>query len=139
MRAYVCLPGGVLSTSSHMHSCVHSTRHAARTGRGDRAGVRGLQDSDCNAATAAARSPARMAYGAQRSVLCPSSGCAGAAADGMRCDAMRCDGVGWDGMGWAKGAVGRTGAGSLREKLDTNKDGHVSLSEKLNAIPVMSK
>ena len=76
---------------------------------------------------------------AQRSAACFVHRRAARARRRMECDAMRCDGVGSDGTGWAKGAVERTGAGSLREKLDTNKDGHVSLSEKLNAIPVMSK
>jgi hypothetical protein len=118
MRAYVCLPGGVLSTSSHMHSCVHSTRHAARTGRGDRAGVRGLQDSDCNAATAAARSPARMAYGAQRSAAQRALSIVGLRGRGGGWNAMRCDAMGSDGMGWDV----------RREQLDVRAQGRCERS-----------
>jgi hypothetical protein len=83
----------------------------------------------------------RRAWRTARSAACFVHRRAARARRRMECDAMRCDAMESDGMGlgWAKGAVGRTGAGSLREKLDTNKDGHVSLSEKLNAIPVMSK
>ena len=76
----------------------------------------------------------RRAWRTARSAACFVHRRAARARRRMGCDAMGCDAI-----RWAKGAVGRMGAGSLREKLDTNKDGHVSLSEKLNAIPVMSK